>query len=75
MAFLQHVILKKQGSPLVRAGYVFFLLVSVVVIKLSIKKFQALEPYAAFMILVCCMISLTEQSFYISPDEFRISPV
>ena len=60
VAYFSHIILKREGSAFIRASYVFSLVISSLTVKLLITKYPKMEQYGPFLILVSCIIAVTE---------------
>ncbi|TNV85569.1 hypothetical protein FGO68_gene3449 [Halteria grandinella] len=75
MALISHYALQKPGSPFIRASYVFSMTLAVVILRYFVRKYPKLEKWAACLILAIIMIAITEQSFYLYPETFAITPV
>ena len=71
---IAHLLADKEGSPFARSGYALCMVFALLIVKLLILYYHRLERFSASMILVITMIWLTEASFFLSPQSFKISP-
>ena len=73
---LQHYLLQHEGSIVQRVSYTFIIFAVIAIVRfLIIHDNLFVKENAAFIINLTTIIAMTEQSFFLSPKEFQISPM
>ena len=73
---VSHYLLQHEGSILQRVSYTSIILVAIALVRLCIIQDNLfVRDNAAFIINLTTMIAMTEQSFFLSPKAFQISPM
>ena len=72
---LIHYLQDKPGNPIVRGSFCFAVALCALAVKLLLGRVKGLEKWTACILLSAICLAMTEQSFYLYPSEYKVSPV